>query len=265
MAYRWSIAAQAPRLIPWLAVLALLCVGANRDPRAWAVLVPPLLAKGIFVACERMTPAAAAEAVSAFGTVVLSLCLAMGLLWAGSSALASESRRRDVLLTLAVLIPGAVLAALCANGLNTHAPGYAVAVSLLGLLLFLSLFGAGFGCRRKYTPGRFVGRLCLSCVGGTCIVALALIAFVAATQGVSVAMLAIVLLVYAGFASLILLCTLLAYLALPLWNSLYRERFYAAYRLPGMPGYPLPTTPSTSVGTAPPAEERLGPGSNRQL
>lgn len=254
VAHRWGIAAQAPRMVPWLALLALLCVGPNRDPRAWAVLVPPLLAKAIFIACERMAPAAAAQAVSALGTVVLSLCLAMGLLWEGSFALVSDSRRRDVLLTLAVLIPGSVLAALCASGLNTHARGYAIAVSLLGLVLLLSLLGAGFGCRRTYTPGRYVRRLCVSCVAGTCAVTLASLAVTAAVQGFGfgmLAQLAIVALVYIGLVSAILVGILLSYLALPLWNSLYRERFYAAYRLPGMPGVDAAAGTAAAAPTVP--------------
>ena len=259
--YRWSVAAQAPRVIPWLALLALLCVRANRDPRAWTVLIPPVLAKVVFIAGERMAPT---EAIDAFETVVVSLSLATGMLWAGSFALASDSRRRDVLLTLAVLVPGAVLAAVCAKGLNAHATGYALTASLLGLVQFLSLLGAGFGCRRGYAPRRFVGRLCRSCVAGACTVALATVTVLVAATGAlgtgMLAQLAFVLLAYTGLASGIVLAVLLSYLALPLWNSLYRERFYAAYRLPGMPGYPLPTPPPTGDDAVVPTDEALRPG-----
>lgn len=241
--YHWPLYRHLSRLIPILAVLLLLGFAPNRRPGAWPVLLPaliflpliPWLDYGTGLMTFGLYFLADAAAILVFGLTVL---------WLSAYMLSDLPRKATVLYAFGFLAFSGILGL---TGISTFAITeellmaglvYAIAIVVVLSALFLS----GLACRKRYTPGRILLRLFAITVlgfGGLWIVLHAIfrivplllsdeISFSSIRWAIQDEMIPVLI------AFPVLFTILLPFIALAFRAPVYRTRFHAIFRLPGM-------------------------------
>ena len=107
VAYNWTTAGLGPRLLPWLAILALLALKPNRGWAAWWIWLPlAVLASGshwLLQTLQSLPRNAPGEAFEIFLGVPVAWGFGLAALWLLASHLGHHHRLRTVLGSLAVL------------------------------------------------------------------------------------------------------------------------------------------------------------------
>ena len=107
VAYNWTTAGLGSRLLPWLAILALLALKPNRGWAAWWIWLPlAVLAAGnywLLHTLQRTSGNGPGEAVEIFLDVPVAWGFGLAALWLLASHLGRHHRLRTVLGSLAVL------------------------------------------------------------------------------------------------------------------------------------------------------------------
>lgn len=255
--YHWPLYRHLSRLIPILTVLLLLVFAPNRRPGAWPVLLPALILLPILPLPAHWT---GLTMYGLYFIVDAASILVFGLtvLWLSAYMLADLPRRATVLYAFGFLVFSGILGL---TGISTFAITeellmaglvYAIAIVVALAALFLS----GFSCRKRYSPGRFLIRLFAVTVlgfGGVWIVLHAIfrimplllsdeISFNRIRWAVQDEMIPVLI------AFPVLFVILLPFMALAFRAPVYRSRFHAIYRLPGMAFQEKPVYPNNITG-----------------
>jgi len=161
--FHWRWHYHVPSLAVWgLIGLLLVVPKANRDRRAWLILVPLVVVMLVWRMPFRLTPLDPGD-VEMFGSFLM--CLAMGLtaVWLLGHRLAGLHWFGKLLSTLTVMAATGLLWYLSSYGL-----GFADELAALMVYCGVSVFAlsmamglAGLCCRGRYHPARFMGWLAL--------------------------------------------------------------------------------------------------------
>ncbi len=243
VAYCWPFYLHMVRLILALAVVVLLLRRPNRVLGAWWVMLPVVLflLPGYF----DFTQINLIQYFSFLLDSVAVFVFAMACLWLLADTL--EGRARMTALALALLV---LLLAGCVGMVGVSALSLGLVLIPVGIvygLLACAALGAmalaGVACARRYSPMRYlvwffmilaVGVLCVMLLPtGVSLVVRAMIAGEALGLGDLPTLLAQYVL-SAFIVALVIFMLALPYLALAIWSPVYRPRFYAVFRLPGM-------------------------------
>jgi len=223
---------------PWVFLLVLLLLPANRNLRAWAVLAPigvlwlalSLTTKIPMTPHNRMV-------LEDFVLAIQWAALGLGGQWLLSHHLGG--RNRLVMLVIAAIT--LALAIVAGNFSSILPRGGHLALSLIsavvGIEIMIGLAVAGIVCRKRYGLWRFVfwTALGLLLANGLCGIILVGIQILFDGRGaLSVWQCAVVLGLFDTVMTLLCLIVLFPFLILTFNNRLYRARFCAIFRLPGM-------------------------------
>lgn len=237
--YEWVPPSLLPRFVPWIAVLLLLLLPANRRPQAWLVLLPMGVVWLIDVVLKVATPEMFSDANDYLALALTSLAFGMAVLWLLAGYLAGLSKPVVFLVTTLIISASSILAYLIRSDWSELVPVTAmivVALVLLSLLTALALVLSALMCKRVYRPTRllawFVGFLL---AGWLVISSPFVIVFTVATltRGGWPQMLGFLLGIVV-FA-LLTFAVVLPFLLLSFVESHYKERFIALFGLPRVP------------------------------
>jgi len=237
--YEWVPPSLLPQFVPWIAVLLLLLLPANRRPQAWWVLLPMGVVWLIDLVLKFVTPDMLAYANDYVALALTSLAFGVAVFWLLAGYLSGLSRPVVFLVATLIISASSILAYLIRSDWSELVPVTAVftaALVLLSLVTALALVLSALMCKRVYRPTRllawFVGFLL---AGWLVISSPFVIVFlvVSLTQGGGPPMLEFLL----GIAMFALLTfvVVLPFLLLSFVESHYKERFMALFRLPRVP------------------------------
>ncbi len=245
---RWTVLHAGPplllRTLPWLVLLVLALRKPNRTWRAWPVLIPVAVVSAPLTAyLQSLSDIGLTEPLLMTPSVVF---LSLTLLWLSAHHLASLDRIASLLAALAVMVfPGICLSIATLLEVDESDRAFVAYAFPLMTLVPMVLVPATFPlavaldgvlCRKRYTLSRFRMLLLPSLLlfSAIAMIPVGLLEAAVMPDG-DVATLMIVYGVIAATA--IFFCSL-PYIALISFNSLYRERFHAVLRLPGMTDTP---------------------------
>lgn len=237
LVYSWPLTRNIPWLLPWLFMLAFLFLPSNYSLRAYAAIA---VAAGLFAAGSLMHLVPFFRQIGFEEILVLYQHMAMGLcvLWLVSHSARGRNRALVFLLAAVALALACfmIIASDEAFKLGDVGRISAIVASLESLAIIGAMALGGISCRKKYTPLRFAlwNALWLPVANTLCVLGVAVIVLL--TGGGAPSLREMVF----GVAMIVLVTTigsvaiLLPFLVLTFKNRLYRERFYAIFRLPGM-------------------------------
>jgi len=223
-AYDWEAPSLFPKLLPWVMVLLLLALRANRNLRAWLIWLPLVASLAVQAGLGVALGFIPSEPLDMLCQVVLSLAFGAAALWLTFPCL--TSRYRFLAFLKAMLVLGFAASLAFATGQDWADVGGEViagfvAVGMLALVTAAALTLSGRNCRRRYHPLRLSLWLVVWLAVGAIVVLTPFAVFAALTAGVEAA---------AGFGAAILagvavaFGSLLPFLLLSFANLFYRER-----------------------------------------
>lgn len=272
VAYHWPVYIHATRLIIPLVLVALLLRKPNRRLGAWWVLLPslvlPVLALWIL---EPLLEIDLGDIMGFLSDSVFLVLFALAFLWLTADRLGNQPRPKAFAGALGTftLAGGVGLLGISALGFDPmlilKAFVYAVFVAIFLAVTAL----AAFESRKRYTPLRFLIRFFIILVVGIGAVGTALSAMMMLLAGFFIGggidmeylpEIVVSQMMGSALVGLVLFLLLLPFLALALWCPVYRQRFYAILRLPGMQseedsGYNAPMLEIVVTGEVPPVAE----------
>jgi hypothetical protein len=148
VAYNWTLPSIAPVLLPWLAILGLLALKANRKAAAWLIWLP--LACLIAFNCVGLP-----SGVDVLLDDVAALVLGLAAVWLLSPYLRKGHRLVTSLLVLLALGAFSELALFSKLSANSPGPEWIALAIVLGLgvlAIALALLVCGWLCRRRFSP-----------------------------------------------------------------------------------------------------------------
>jgi len=246
VAYHWPVYIHAARLIIPLVLVALLLRRPNRARGAWWVLLPPLVlpAAALWVA-EKMGESEISDAMGFVGDNMTLFFFALAFLWLMSYRLGNLSRLHTFTQALGLLaLAGSIgLLGVSFFGYDAMLILKAFVYSVFIFVFLAAMALTAFMSRKRYTPLWFLFHFFIILVVGIAAVGTALsvllMTLVGGITGGGLGMEYLVTMVVgqmtvSAFTGLVLFLLLLPFLALALWCPVYRQRFHAIFRLPGM-------------------------------
>jgi len=169
VAFGWTMPNILPLLLPWLAVLVLLALPSNRNPRAWWIWAPliglALLGAGLEKAAEALNDGGLNFSVQA----ACAAAFALAAIWLLGSALARRCRALAIAFMALAFAAVSLLAFVVSpvweqlSGLSQFEPGvflYLLLFWVVGGLVFAGALNlTGWMCRRRFTRLRVTLRL----------------------------------------------------------------------------------------------------------
>lgn len=230
--YTWTPPSMLPQLVPWMAILILLLLPANRCAHAWWVWAPLLAVQGVAAGLRPVIESIAGSIYDPASQTFTALAFGLAALWLGSPYLGRKSRWIAffaILLTVAGF--GAATLFLRQNGeqefMETGA--FAMFTGFCALQVALALSLTAIVCRRRFGAVRFALWLALLLAAGWLLVTAPFVVITSQMDGGPAwnEFLGGILAV-AGITYLVLLPFLLLALAQPF----YRSRFLNLLRFP---------------------------------
>ena len=254
--FNWKWYYGTPSLALWLVLLAaLVFFKANRKPQALLVLVPLLILNALWWLLTQVMGFPSSADVEMFNMMFYSLVAGISLLWLFGHNLGKYNP------WIAFLLGLALMAALYLVGLVSYlgvefSDEVVVALILGGILELATLAGlvlAGWRCRRRYGPVRFMLWLAVwtvaACLVGT--LAFYLVFFVFSELPVPAVTVLVVAAVFGAVLGMILYLVLFPYMILALCSSFFRQRLYACLRLKPAPATHAKAPPDALCGQNP--------------
>lgn len=246
VAYHWPVYIHAVRLIMPLVLVALLLRRPNRRLSAWWALLPTLaLPVVVLWGTKKLMDIGLGGVMGFVGDNMTLFLFAMAFLWLTADRLGNQPRPKAFAGAMGTLVLAGSIGLLGISAL-----GYDAMLILTAFLyvVFVATFLAvmaltAFESRKRYTPLRFLIRFLIILVVGISAVGTALSAVMMLLAGffmgggidmVDVGQAMAGQMMGSAFIGLVLFLLVLPYLALALWCPVYRERFHAILRLPGM-------------------------------
>ncbi|MGC8988713.1 MAG: hypothetical protein ACP5MD_01165 [Verrucomicrobiia bacterium] len=237
--YEWVPPSLLPQFVPWIAVLLLLLLPANRRPQAWWVLVPMGVIWLIDVLLKAATPEMFSDANDYLALALTSLAFGVAVLWLLTGYLAGLSKPVVFLVSTLIISASSILAYLIRSDLSELVPVtavFVVALLLLSLLTALALVLSALMCKRVYRPPRLLAWFGVFILGGWLVISspfVIVFLVVNLTQGGGPQIFEFLwgVLVFA----LLTFAVVLPFLLLSFLESHYKERFMALFGLPRFP------------------------------
>lgn len=241
--YDWPLYFHLARFGLMLILVALLCRAPNRARGAWRVLLPALLMP--LVCSWGFTMTGVSQNAGFLNDSVVIVFFALAALWLLADKLGDLPRLATLIYAAWLLGLAGIAGLIGVSGLGVNLglipTGFSAAILLFAAIIAMA--GAGVACRKRYSPLRYMLSFFVVLVPGvggalTFIVGcLMLLPRLFSGSGISSRYL------YYHFSELLmpgliggtaLFVLLLPFLALAIWQPLYRARFNAIFRLPGM-------------------------------
>ncbi len=209
-----------------LIVFLLIVPSENRNRQAWLILIPVVLLPGILClpAISRLMDPLTAEMV---GFLIGTGVLAWSVVWLMGHWLGGGRRRRTFWLILVVMLAIGLLSCFCQFEDADDLAPLLIIYSLCVFDLLLAMMLAGYFCRKKYTPQRFLGLLLLW-VGATAIGLAATFGILSIVTTFDLQYTAIITIIFIPVSLLlggIIYLINLPFLILAFKSPFYRERF----------------------------------------
>jgi len=238
--YKWRWYHSIPNLALWLVLAAtLIIIKSNRTPRILLILVPLLIVNILWFLLSQMMGFSSPGDVEMFNMMFSSLVAGVTFLWLFADKLGRFNP------WIAFFLAFALIAMLFLVGIVSYlgfgfSQDAVVALVMLGVLALAMLLGfvlAGWRCRKRYGPVRFMLWLAVWMVAVCLVCTLVFYVIVCLAQQTPIPISTILFM--ASIVGLILAILLyiinLPYMILALRSSFFRERFYACLRLKAMP------------------------------
>jgi len=258
VAFVWKMPNLVPLLLPWLAVLVLLALPSNRNPRAWWIWAPliglVLLGAGLNAAGEALSEEVFTYTVQAGSAAVFGLTV----VWLLGEGLARRCRALAIALTALAFAAISLLAFLVSPGSELLGDASQLEPAVLLYLALVWITGGavfagalnltGWVCRSRFSRTRSLLWLALWLLI-MWIAAVGLLSCVAKlVYGEAFDWTA--LLVTPAILALVSFVTMLPFLILSFTNTFYRERLKHLLRLPAVAAPPPTPVPAAAVEQA---------------
>ncbi len=239
VSYHWYLLWHMASFLPWLALLPLFALKANRRPAAWLILIPVAIAYAVMIPLSM----ASSFLGGAGGLSIASTCspvVGLAAIWLLAHVLAGFHRAASFFLALAIMLVPGTVAALGAFGAGGFMFGM-IAYAISSLVLLLALVLGRVFARKSRGGGVFTAWLLLASVTVTAlsIIPFFLIMIVSGplrTIGTRYLLAAMTgMLTFACVSGLLVFLVLLPFVILSFKSRFYRERFTALFRPPWMP------------------------------
>lgn len=239
--YSWKWYHSVPALALWIILaLAIVLVRDNCDPRILLIFIPIFLVRLLWSLFQPIL-GAPSDVLAVFRVLIDALAIGMAVLWLLAYKLGNRNRFVSFLLALVVLVAVTVVAVVSHQAWSSRAGLELVVVQSLGIATMLLVFVlAGWHCRKRYGPWRFMLWLALWTAVISIVVFLIFFLITLIAEGPSdpmeelVRQLPHVLLVGLIFAFCIYVMNL-PFMILAFTTLFFRERFYAYFHLKSMP------------------------------
>jgi hypothetical protein len=260
--YNWKWYYHIAGFVLWVVLIsALLLVKANRNRRAWLILIPLLIVNLLFLIFKQILPFSAADA-ERFNMFFDSLTIGVSLLWLLGHKIGGRSGFTTFLLAL-VIMAGVCVVGTASYGMTEFSPQTWSILTLFAVSVFSMLLGfvlSGWRCQKRFSRLRFMWCLAVwvvaVCMAGM-LVLYAIMMISVSNFSLSLAKLAIVVFTTGMGLGLFLYVMLFPYVILALRSSFFGERFYACLRLKSMAGAAGPAAESGSPDEQEAAPEAL--------
>ena len=244
--YNWRWYHSIPSLALWLVLAAtLIIIKSNRTPRILLILVPLLIVNILWFLLSQMINFSSAADVEMFNMMLSSLVAAITFLWLFTPQLCRYNPWIAFFLAFALITMFFLLGIVSYLGFE-FSQNAVVALAMLTVLALGMLLGfvlAGWCCRKRYGPVRFMLWLAVSMVV-VCLASM-LVFYVIVWLVIKAPIPINRILLIASMVGLILAICLyvinLPYMILALWSSFFHERFYACLRLKAVSEAPKQT------------------------
>ena len=236
--YNWKWGYNVCRLLLWFGlVLLLVLVKANRNPRAWLIVIPLLIVNLFWSIFTRLVvPDSASTAM--FSMIFHSYAIGIAALWLLGHKIGNLNRFVTFLLAAAIMAVAGLIGAI-SYGMADFSEQTVADLTLLAVLVFTILLGfvlTGWRCRNRYSSLRFMLWLALWCVAACVVSTLAFFSIMFAIYQPPIPLFTI-LLQFSLMGLIFGLCAyviILPYMILAFRSSFFRRRFYGCFRLPAM-------------------------------
>lgn len=236
--YYWPVYMFALRLLPLLLLLLLLARKPNRSRGVWWILpaiILPLLFSYLLQRAE------VTQYIPYVHDSYATLIIAMTLIWLMADKLTELTRKRALLNTVILFVLAGIIGlySFSSLSLNDTSKGYAA----FALAAFVTLLLPGIVCRKRYTRKRFLLWYLIIALPIGAVVAAIIAALVTFLPPMFSGRIISMGLVQFHLSNTVLPAALGAgalalavgpYILLALWAPVYRKRFHAIFRLPGM-------------------------------
>jgi len=226
----------------WLIlVLVLALVKANRNPRAWLILIPLLAINLLWTVLKKITPLQSPQ-LAVFEQLFVSLTIGISVVLLFGHKIGNRNRFVTFLLAAVLMAAVGIAGALSYSGLafSPQVFAFAIAFAVIASIMLLAFVFAGCCCRKRYSNLRFMLWLALSTVVvcmvillGYFVIAMTIMSTMGGMSNMWIRMLlqiSVMGLVLGGCLYVILL----PFMILAFKSGFYRERFFACFRLPSM-------------------------------
>ena len=238
-----------PSLVLWLIlVTAVVVIKENRTPRILFIFVPLLILSVLWFLLIQMIDFRSYADVETFNLMFNSLVAGISFLWLFAPKLGSLNPWVAFFLSLAL-----TMALFLFGIVSYHGFGFSqdtvvalVILTVMALTMLLGLILAGWRCRKRYGPVRFMLWLAiwmvLICLAS--ILVFYTIAFMIEQAPIPISTILLMATIVGSVLGVCLYVINLPYMILALSSSFFRERFYLCLRLK-----PAPATPKiTDIG-----------------
>ena len=241
--YHWKWYHSVPSLVLWLILIAaLIFVKANRTPRALLIFVPWLIVNLLWFLLTQMMDFRSSTDVEMFNMMFNSMVAGITFLWLFTPKLGRYNPWTAFFLSFALIAALFLVGIVSYLGLG-FSQDAVVALAMLAVLALAMLLGfvlAGWHCRKRYGPVRFMLWLAIWMVA-ICLTSMLVfysIAFMIQRIPIPISTILVVAATVGLVLGLCLYVINLPYMILALRSSFFRERFYACLRLKAMPATP---------------------------
>jgi hypothetical protein len=238
--YNWKWHYSAPAMLLWLILAGtIVLVKDNRSRYALLILIPLLTVNLFWSIFLKMTPVASSS-LSPLNQIVVSLSIAIAVVWLLAHKLANRNRFITFLLALATMAIVCFAGVISYSGFcfNATTSGVVIILGVLTFTMLLAFVLAGWRCRKRYSGVRFMLWLAVWCVGMCILLMLVFLGIWMLASSVSVPISVYLYLgIILGQALVIgglLYAALFPFMILAFRSGFFRQRFYACFRLTGM-------------------------------
>lgn len=161
MPFQWRWYYHVPALALWALIVLLLVVPkANRHRQAWLILIPLAVVLIVWrMLAHLLSMSDDPSGTEGLGFYVVSATMAWSMVWLLGHWLASRFRYVTFFLSLGMMLAIGLLSCYCHFADTDNRASLLICYSICVVILLLATTLAGYFCRKKYSPRRFLGWL----------------------------------------------------------------------------------------------------------
>jgi hypothetical protein len=242
--YHWKWYYNASGLIIWLVlVLALVMIKANRNRRAWLILIPLVAVSLLWTIFKKVAPLPSSY-LSTSDPLFVSLVIGISVLLLLGHKIGNRNRFVTFLLAWVLMTVVGIAGVISYSGLSfsQQAVGSVIVFAMTALAMLLAFVFAGRCCRKRYSNLRFMLWLavwdvvvCEMIFLGYLAIAMVIMSMIGdMPDGLRLSSVLLQLAVTGLVVGICLYVILLPFMILAQRSGFFRERFYACLRLKSM-------------------------------